>query len=177
MANYVMVIPCIKPGLSFGSPTSCTTAHIHMDYLVEKIENRDKANDERRTQAARQIQRLWRSRNAAKSRHISADQRWQDAATHAKLKVSWTGPLKGPARRLHSFFAASTHGSRARQKREPRTMETISIPRKQTTGWQQNFEQTWFTRFGRVSKIPWDSALAGACRRVSGNFLWLCRSH
>jgi hypothetical protein len=59
-----------------------------MDYLVEKIENHDKANDERRAQAARQIQRLWRRRNAAKFKHISADQRWQDVATHAKLKVS-----------------------------------------------------------------------------------------
>jgi hypothetical protein len=59
-----------------------------MDYLVEKIENHDKASDERRTHAARQIQRLWRKRNAAKAKHMSADQRWQDAATHAKLKVS-----------------------------------------------------------------------------------------
>jgi hypothetical protein len=59
-----------------------------MDYFVEKIENHDKANDERRIQAARQIQRLWRRRNAAKSKHISADQRWQDTATHTKLKVS-----------------------------------------------------------------------------------------
>jgi hypothetical protein len=58
-----------------------------MDHLIEKIENHDKAIDERRTQAARQIQRLWRKRNAVKTKYISADQRWQDAATHAKLKV------------------------------------------------------------------------------------------
>lgn len=59
-----------------------------MDHLIEKIEDHDKASDERRALAARQIQRLWRKRNAAKAKYIiSTDQRWQDAATHAKLKV------------------------------------------------------------------------------------------
>lgn len=145
--NYVIAIQCIKPGaLRTWSPTT-STAHKRMDYLVEKIENHDKANDERRAQAARQIQRLWRRRNAAKFKHISADQRWQDVATHAKLKVSWIRLFEGPARWLHQYFAAWPHGSRAGQKREPRTMETISLPCKQTTEWQQNFEPTWFTRF------------------------------
>jgi hypothetical protein len=60
-----------------------------MDHLIEKIEDHDKASNEQRARAARQIQRLWRKRNAANAKFtISADQRWQDAATHAKLKVS-----------------------------------------------------------------------------------------
>lgn len=60
-----------------------------MDHLVDKIESNEEANNERRAQAARQIQQLWRDRNAAKASYMNADQRWQDATLHAKMKVRY----------------------------------------------------------------------------------------
>jgi hypothetical protein len=65
-----------------------------MDYLIERIESYDKASEERRAQAARQIQQFWRKRNAAKANKLNADQRWEDAATHAKLKVTCSMPIQ-----------------------------------------------------------------------------------
>lgn len=59
-----------------------------MDHLADKIENTERANDERRAQAAKQIQKLWRKKNPAKNTYLNADQRWEDATIHAKMKVS-----------------------------------------------------------------------------------------
>jgi hypothetical protein len=55
-----------------------------MNHIVENIENNDRVGDERRIEAARQIQQLWRKRNALKGKYVSANQGWQD---DAKLKV------------------------------------------------------------------------------------------
>lgn len=60
---------------------------IDNSYIVKSIEDHDDAVDRRRAEAARQIQRVWRRRNAAKAKYMNADARWQSAAIHAKLKV------------------------------------------------------------------------------------------
>lgn len=67
-----------------------------MDHVIENsriikaIEDHDDAVDRRRAEAARQIQRVWRKHNAARAKYMNADQRWNDAAMHARLKVSFT---------------------------------------------------------------------------------------
>jgi hypothetical protein len=57
---------------------------LEMNHLVENIENNDRVGDERRIQAARKIQQVWRKSNAPNGKYVSADQGWQD---DAKLKV------------------------------------------------------------------------------------------
>lgn len=61
-----------------------------MNHLIEKVENNDRAHDDRRRRAAQTIQQYWRKRNAAKAKYMNADKRWKDAAMHAKMKVRVT---------------------------------------------------------------------------------------
>lgn len=60
--------------------------------IIKAIEKHDEAVDKRLAEAASQIQRVWRKHNAARAKYMNADQRWNDAAVHARLKVSLSVP-------------------------------------------------------------------------------------
>lgn len=91
--------------------------------IIKAIEEHDDAADRRRAHAASQIQRIWRKRNAARAKYMNADQRWNDAAIHARLKVRGTpfsyisGQLNRPFQMGRIAAEKGKNGPRDRWKR------------------------------------------------------------
>lgn len=138
-----------------------------MDHLIEKIESNGRANDEQEARAARQIQQLWRRKNATAQKYMNSDQRWQDAAIHARVKVTFLADAQAP---FHPISLGRSRRSRPRKKHELGEVETRSSTCQSTAGWESSAQlgrRDWRITKKTCAKESGNTTLARVDRRVS----------